>query len=118
MSSHVMSQVQQTADRVGIISDGRLLAVESVESLREHAVRKVTLTFDGAFDAADFDRLPGLTDVAVAGPTLHARLSGRADELVKAASRYTVADLLCEEPDLEEIFFHYYALPEAKHVAA
>ena len=118
MSSHVMSEVQQTADRVGIISDGRLLAVESVESLREHAVRKVTLTFDGAFDAADFDRLPGLTDVAVAGPTLHARLAGRADELVKAASRYTVVDLLCEEPDLEEIFFHYYALPEAEHVAA
>jgi ABC-2 type transport system ATP-binding protein len=118
MSSHVMSEVQQTADRVGIIRDGRLLAVESVESLREHAVRSVTLTFDGAFHVADFDRLPGLSDVTVTGPTLHARLSGRADDLVKAASRYAVADLLCEEPDLEEIFFHYYERPEAEHVAA
>ncbi len=118
MSSHVMSEVQQTADRVGIIRDGRLVAVESVESLRAHAVRSVTLTFDGAFDPADFARVPGLTNLAVAGATLRGRLAGHPDELVKAASRYTVRDLLCEEPDLEEIFFHYYARPEADHVAA
>ena len=118
MSSHVMSEVQQTADRVGIIRDGALVTVESVETLRERAVRSVTLTFGGAFDAGDFDRLPGLTDVTVAGPTLHGRLSGRADDLVKAAARYTVVDLLCEEPDLEEIFFHYYERPEADRVAA
>ena len=118
MSSHVMSEVQQTADRVGIIRDGRLLAVESVEGLREHALRSVTLTFDGAFDPADFRRLPGFTDVTVTGATLHGRLSGHTDDLVKAASRYTVRDLLCEEPDLEEIFFHYYARPESDHVAA
>ncbi|MEU8231125.1 ABC transporter ATP-binding protein [Actinoplanes sp. NPDC048967] len=118
MSSHVMSEVQHTADRVGIIRDGRLVAVESVESLRAHALRSVTLTFDGAFDAADFARVPGFTDLTVAGPTLRGRLAGHTDELVKAASRYTVRDLLCEEPDLEEIFFHYYARPEADHVPA
>jgi ABC-2 type transport system ATP-binding protein len=118
MSSHVMSEVQQTADRVGIIRDGRLLTVESVESLRERAVRSVTVTFDGPVDASHFARLPGLSDVTVTGATLHARLSGRADDLVKAAARWTVLDLLCEEPDLEEIFFHYYARPEADHVAA
>jgi ABC-2 type transport system ATP-binding protein len=108
----------QTADRVGIISDGALVTVESVEALRERAVRTVTLTFDGPFDAAGFDRLPGLTDVSVDGPTLRGRFSGRADDLVKAAARHTVVDLLCEEPDLEEIFFHYYERPEADRVAA
>jgi ABC-2 type transport system ATP-binding protein len=101
MSSHVMSEVQQTADRVGIIRDGRLLAVESVQSLREHALRSVTLTFGGPFDADDFSRLPGFADVTVTGRTLRGRLAGHTDELVKAASRYDVADLLCEEPDLE-----------------
>jgi len=118
MSSHVMSEVQQTADRVGIIRDGRLLAVESVQSLREHALRSVTLTFGGPFDADDFSRLPGFADVTVTGRTLRGRLAGHTDELVKAASRYDVADLLCEEPDLEEIFFHYYERPEADRVAA
>jgi ABC-2 type transport system ATP-binding protein len=118
MSSHVMSEVQQTADRVGIIRDGRLVAVESVESLRAHAVRSVTLTFDGAFEAADFARVPGFSELSVAGATVRGRLAGHTDELVKAASRYKVQDLLCEEPDLEEIFFHYYDRREADHVAA
>ncbi len=118
MSSHVMSEVQQTADRVGIIRDGRLVTVESVQSLREHAVRSVTLTFAGAVDADEFRSLPGLTDVTVTGATLHARLAGHTDDLVKAASRHTVVDLLCEEPDLEEIFFHYYERPEVDRVAA
>jgi len=109
MSSHVMSEVQQTADRVGIIRDGRLVTVESVESLREHAVRSVTITFGGTVDTAAFVRLPGFTDVTVTGATLRGRLSGHTDELIKAASRYPVLDLLCEEPDLEDIFFHFYA---------
>jgi ABC-2 type transport system ATP-binding protein len=118
MSSHVMSEVQQTADRVGIVRDGRLVTVESVESLREHAVRSVTVTFDGAFDVAAFQRLPGFTDVAVTGPTVRGRLAGHADELIKAAGRYTVVDLLCEEPDLEEIFFHVYQSEAESRVAA
>jgi ABC-2 type transport system ATP-binding protein len=118
MSSHVMSEVQQTADRVGIIRDGALVTVESVESLRERAVRTVTITFDGAFDPKDFERLPGFSDMSVTGPTVRGRLAGHANELVKAASRYTVVDLLCEEPDLEEIFFHFYARPEADSVTA
>jgi ABC-2 type transport system ATP-binding protein len=117
MSSHVMSEVQQTADRVGIIRDGRLLTVESVQSLREHAVRSVTLTLAGAFDADEFRRLPGFTDVTVTGPTVRGRLAGHTDELVKAAAGHTVVDLLCEEPDLEEIFFHYYEREEAGRVA-
>jgi ABC-2 type transport system ATP-binding protein len=118
MSSHVMSEVQQTADRVGIIRDGRLITVESVHSLREHAVRSVTLTLAGPVDADEFRRLPGLTDVTVTGSTLRGRLAGHTDDLVKAAARHTVVDLLCEEPDLEEIFFHYYERPEVDRVAA
>ena len=117
MSSHVMSEVQQTADRVGIIRDGRLITVESVQSLREHAVRSVTLTLADPFDADEFRRLPGFTDVTVTGPTVRGRLAGHTDELVKAAGRHTVVDLLCEEPDLEEIFFHYYEHQEAGRVA-
>src|SRR3712207_2983850 len=93
MSSHVMGEVQHTADRVGIIRDGRLVTVEGVESLRERAVRSVTVTFDGPVGAAEFDRLPGLHDVTVDGATVRARLSGHADDLVKAAARHTVVDI-------------------------
>jgi ABC-2 type transport system ATP-binding protein len=116
MSSHVMSEVQQTADRVGIIREGRLVAVERVEDLRERAVRRVEIQFDGPVDPDVFAALPGVSDVRLAGDTLRCRLDGRADPLVKAASRYPVVSLLCEEPDLEELFFGFYGRREAADV--
>jgi ABC-2 type transport system ATP-binding protein len=110
MSSHVMSEVQQTADRVGIIREGRLIAVERVEDLRERAVRRVEIQFDEAVEPHEFSVLPGVRDVAFdhSGTMLRCQLNGRADALVKAASRHTVVSLLSEEPDLEELFFSYY----------
>ncbi|MEV4541255.1 ABC transporter ATP-binding protein [Micromonospora echinaurantiaca] len=118
MSSHVMSEVQQTADRVGIIREGRLVTVARVEELREQAVRKVEISFAGPVTAAEFADLPGVSEVSVTGSTLRCRLDGRADALVKAAAGHTVVGLLSEEPDLEEIFFGYYAREEATRVAA
>ncbi len=114
MSSHVMSEVQQTADRVGIIREGRLVAVERVEDLRERAVRRVEIHFDAPVPAEEFAALPGVSDVTVDGATLRCRLDGRADALVKAAARHTVVALLSEEPDLEELFFTYYTRQEVR----
>ena len=108
MSSHVMSEVQQSADRVGIIRDGRMVAVERVEELRERAVRRVEIHFESPVPPSDFATLAGVSDVAVHGSVLHCKLNGRADALVKAAARHTVISLLSEEPDLEELFFTYY----------
>ena len=118
MSSHAMSEVQQTADRVGLIREGRLVAVERVEELRERAVRRVDIQFAEPVPAADFAGLPGVSDIVVDGPTLHCRLDGRADALVKAAAAHTVVSLLSEEPDLEELFFTYYLTGEADGAAA
>ncbi|SCL68455.1 ABC-2 type transport system ATP-binding protein [Micromonospora citrea] len=118
MSSHVMSEVQQTADRVGIIREGRLVTVARVEELRERAVRRVEIHFDDPVTEAEFSGLPGVSEVAVTGTTLRCRLDGRADGLVKAAAGHTVVGLLSEEPDLEELFFGYYSREEDTRVAA
>ncbi|MEV4625467.1 ABC transporter ATP-binding protein [Micromonospora sp. NPDC049523] len=120
MSSHVMSEVQQTADRVGIIREGRLITVERVEELRERAVRQVEIVFEEPVGTEEFASLPNISDVTVAGHTLRCRLDGRADALVKAASRHTVLSLRAEEPDLEELFFGYYSETgqEAHHAVA
>jgi ABC-2 type transport system ATP-binding protein len=108
MSSHVLSEVQQTADRVGIIREGRLVAVERIEALRERAVRKVELHFEAPVSVEEFAALPGVSHLRVDGTVLRCRLMGRADALVKAASRHTVIGLLVEEPDLEELFLASY----------
>jgi ABC-2 type transport system ATP-binding protein len=112
MSSHVLSEVQRTADRVGFIREGRMVAVEPVEALRERALRRVEIQFDPPFDdrtAAElFGRLPGVSEVSVRDRVLRCRVAGRADALVKAAARFTVTGLLSQEPDLEELFLAYY----------
>jgi ABC-2 type transport system ATP-binding protein len=108
LSSHVLSEVQETADRVGMIRAGRLIAVDSVETLRTRAVRSVEIHFNEPVSAADFSSVAHLTDVTVADSVLRAHLAGDADDLVKAAARFSVHTLLVEEPDLEDVFLALY----------
>lgn len=109
MSSHVMSEVQQTADRVGIIREGRLLTVERIDTLRERAVRSVEVQFTDPPPVEVFARIPGVHEVSVTGAMLRCRLAGSADELIKAVAGYPVVTLLVVEPALEELFLTYYA---------
>ena len=108
MSSHVLSEVQQSADRVGIVRDGRMVAVESVDDLRARAVRRVEVRFDSPVPVAAFTDLPGVLDPVMDDELLRCRLAGRADALVKALARHDVASLTVREPDLEELFLTYY----------
>lgn len=117
MSSHVLSEVEQSADRVGIVREGRMIAVEGFEQLRARAVRRVEIRFDEPVPAVAFTNLSGVTDIRVDGTVLRCLMTGRADELVKAAARYPVATILAEEPDLEELFFTLYRGEEASDAA-
>jgi ABC-2 type transport system ATP-binding protein len=123
MSSHVLSEVQRTADRVGFVREGRTVGVETVESLRERAVRRVEISFEDDVTLDEFASLPGVAEASVTDGVLRCRLSGRADALLKAASRHTTLSLLVEEPDLEEVFLTYYSGPQqhaehgGRHVA-
>ncbi len=110
MSSHVMSEVQQTCDRVGIIRAGSLVAVEHIDDLRKRALRRVEVHFDS--DAPSISA-PGVSDAVVDGKVLRCKLSGDADALVKAIAQHHVVDLISEEPELEELFFTYYQHGEA-----
>lgn len=117
MSSHVMGEVQQTCDRVGIIREGELIAVEHIDDLRRRAVRKITIRFGTDVTARDFASVPGISELAVDGAMLRCQLAGEADGLIKAAARHTVLDFISEEPELEELFFTYYTRSAATEVA-
>jgi ABC-2 type transport system ATP-binding protein len=110
MSSHVMGEVQQTCDRVGIIRAGILVAVEHIDDLRKRALRRIEVHFDA--DAPTLSAA-GISDVVVDGKVLRCKLSGDADALVKALAQHHVVDLISEEPELEELFFTYYQHAEA-----
>ncbi|TDD38979.1 ABC transporter ATP-binding protein [Nonomuraea terrae] len=116
MSSHVLAEVENVSDRVGIVRDGRLVAVEDVAALREKAVRRIELHFDAPVPAADFQGLPGVRDLRVEGAGVRCTIDGRPDALIKAAARHTVVHIVSAEPDLEEIFLTYYS-DEEQHSA-
>ncbi|MBG0815719.1 ABC transporter ATP-binding protein [Planomonospora sp. ID82291] len=121
MSSHVLAEVEDVADRVGIVRQGRLVAVEDVAALREKAVRRVEFHFDAPVPREEFEDLPGVRDLRVEGANLSCTIDGRPDALIKAAARFTVVHLVSAEPDLEEIFLTYYSEEneeEARHARA
>lgn len=108
MSSHILSEVQQVADRAGIIREGRLIAIDDIDDLRNRAMRNVEVVFADGISPAEFESIEGVTDLVVEDGLLRCRLVGEADSLVKAVARHRVIDFVSEEPDLEELFFHYY----------
>jgi ABC-2 type transport system ATP-binding protein len=109
MSSHVLAEVQAVADRVAIIRDGRLVALDTVTALRSTAVRTVELTFAAPVNATEFAAVPGVDDLTVTGTVLRCRLTGSPDPLLRAATgHHTVTGILATEPDLENLFRTYY----------
>ena len=81
--AHIMSEVEAVADRVGIIREGRLVALDTVAGLRADAVRDVEVTFAGPVDPAEFTALAGVADVQIEGATLRCQVTGSPDALLR-----------------------------------
>src|SRR4029077_7404497 len=76
LSSHILSEVEKTCDRVGIIRDGRLVRIGRVQELRDLARREVEIVVVGEVPTAASSALPGVSYVAVTDQTMHLRVSG------------------------------------------
>ncbi|WP_432244908.1 ABC transporter ATP-binding protein [Arthrobacter sp. G.S.26] len=118
LSSHVLSEIQQTADTVGILRDGRIIAVESVGGLQAGAIRRIRLTASTASGLTADDAVallagvPGVGQVQVlesdGGVTLAAVLEGAIQPLVRTLGQLQLTDLVIGEPDLEEAVLKLY----------
>jgi ABC-2 type transport system ATP-binding protein len=107
MSSHVLSEVERVCDRVGIIRDGKMVAVERIETLKAKMGQILTVEFDGHLNRDDFD-IPGISRMEVRGCTLSLHVTGNHDAIVKALSRYKITKLLAEDYSLDNLFLEYY----------
>ncbi|HEY8169069.1 MAG TPA: ABC transporter ATP-binding protein [Candidatus Limnocylindrales bacterium] len=108
LSSHILSEVEKTAHRVGIIRDGRLVKLGTIDDLRDLAHHQVELRFAGEVPAAAFEALPGVSEVAVDDHVLRMRVAGAITPVVQAAARYELLDFVSREPSLEETFLAQY----------
>jgi ABC-2 type transport system ATP-binding protein len=110
LSSHVLSEVAAVADTVGILNEGRLLAVRTLDDLRANAARHVELRFDDHVPAEPLRRARGVGRVEVSGLTAHVTVTGPMTELIRAAAPYGVVDVVTHETDLADVFLGYYGL--------
>jgi ABC-2 type transport system ATP-binding protein len=117
LSSHILSEVERTCDRVAIIRDGGLVKVDSVEGLRDLAHHQVELRFSGEVPVHEFDGLPGVSEVEVVDHTLKMRVSGPITTVVRAAARYELLDFVSREPTLEETFLAQYGTAASSDAA-
>ena len=109
LSSHVLSEVQRVADRVGVLRSGRLVAVERLDELRSKSLHHVQAHFSEPIALEEFADLPNLVDLSVSGHTMTCSAPQSAlDLLLKRVSQHQVIDFECFEAEPEETFLTYY----------
>ena len=123
LSSHILSEVEQICDRVGIIREGHLVRVGGVAELKDIKRHEVTITFASSVPVETFAQLTGVEQAEQLsdGQTLRLAVQGPADAVVKTAAQYPVVTIASHEPSLEDIFLCYYegdglAVKGASHV--
>ena len=108
LSSHALSEVEQVADRVGMIRSGRLVAVERVDELRSRSVHLVELRTADPLEPEAFAQLEGVVASELGPRGGRLEVSGPLDPVVGELARHHLLDLSIREPDLEEVFLSFY----------
>ena len=108
LSSHELDEVERVCDRVGIIRDGTLIAVERVADLLAETPRRASVEFAEPIDIDELRGSPGVSDLEANGRKVEFRVTGDLDGVVKAIAAHHVTDIELAKPTLEEVFLTYY----------
>lgn len=103
LSSHILSEIQRNCTRAAIIREGRIIACDSVDALSQTSARRITV-----HGSVTLDGLEGIRDRTDSEDTVSFLYSGDMNSLLQVLAAGRISDLSVSEPDLEEIFMHYY----------
>ena len=107
LSSHILSEIQRFCSRAAIIREGRIIASGSVEELARTNAKRISIR--GSFDPSG---LPDVRDLQRSDDTVSFLYGGDINLLLARLGKDPILDLTISEPDLEEIFLHYYTKGE------
>ena len=103
LSSHVLSEVQRNCTRAAVIRKGEMIACDSVDALSKTSAKRISV-----HGSVDWKGLDGIKDMKTADKAVSFLYSGDMNRLIQRLSEGDIFDLNVSEPDLEEIFLHYY----------
>ena len=109
MSSHILSEIQRNCSRAAVIREGKIIASGSVEDLAKTNAKRVSVT--GNFD---LDGLDGIRDLRTEDKSVSFLYNGDFNRLLQRLSAGDIRDMSISEPDLEEIFLHFYEKEDGK----
>lgn len=102
-SSHILSEVQKNCNRAAIIREGKLVAVDSMESLSKSSAKRIVLS---GINAAPQSLNP--KSVEINDESVSFLYSGELKLLMSELNKISFSDIKITEPELEEVFMHYY----------
>lgn len=106
-SSHILSEVQRLCNRVAIIKEGKIVTVEKISTLQENNYKKFKIETNSPLDK-DYFQIEGVNKLNVHNNVTSFLFKGNINTVMKKIAEIEIANLWIEEPDLEEIFIHYY----------
>ncbi|MHC0035448.1 ABC transporter ATP-binding protein [Pseudoneobacillus sp. C159] len=106
-SSHILSEVQRLCNRVAIIKEGKIVTVEKISTLKENNYKKFKIELKSNINQ-DYFQMDGVSNLNISGVTVHFLFKGDINTVLRKIAGLDIANLWIEEPDLEEIFMHYY----------
>ncbi|MBM7653907.1 ABC transporter ATP-binding protein [Neobacillus cucumis] len=106
-SSHILSEVQRLCNRVAIIKEGKIVTVEKISTLQENNYKKFKVELKSSLDLQYFN-ISGVSKLEAKGNVVSFLFKGNINAVLRKIAEMEVGNLWIEEPDLEEIFMHYY----------
>ena len=110
LSSHILPEVERTADRVGIVRDSELVTVQTVSDLKATARRHFQIVFAEPVSPQEFSTLPGVRSALSShdGYGVDIVVEGPLDALLGRASQHRMENVISHEGELEEAFLAFY----------
>lgn len=112
-SSHILSEVQKMCDRVAIIKEGKIISLEKISTLRANSYKRIQAELSDQADPKLFS-IDGVSNAVAQGNQLSFLYKGDINSLLRKLSEVPLSNLLIEEPNLDEIFMHYYGKESEK----